>query len=90
MLGLLNLDRVIGLALGFMLAWAILAGLNQFLWIPQARNEGREMERTAVLKQAMKNIEQRGKTNAEIRVLDTGALCRELGGRWVSENNLCE
>jgi hypothetical protein len=38
----------------------------------------------------MKNIEQRGKINAEIRVLDTGALCRELGGRWVPENRVCE
>jgi hypothetical protein len=90
MMGLLNLDRLIGLVIGFILSWAVLAAVNQFVWLPAARNEGRDIERAAVLKQAMKNIEQRGKTNAEIRVLNDGALCRELGGIWVPENNVCE
>lgn len=77
---------VVGLIVGLLLYHLI----NVAVWRPAAVTEGREIERAAILKQAMKNIEQRGKTNAEIRVLDTGALCRELGGRWVPENKLCE
>ncbi|KQY17452.1 hypothetical protein ASE23_01990 [Rhizobium sp. Root73] len=77
---------VVGLIFGMLLFHLI----NIAVWRPAAVNEGREIERSAILKQAMRNIEQRGKTNAEIRVLDTGALCRELGGRWVPEQNICE
>ncbi|WP_428428393.1 hypothetical protein [Pararhizobium sp.] len=77
---------IVGLIFGLLLFHLI----NIAVWRPAAVNEGREIERSAILKQAMRNIGQRGKTNAEIRVLDTGALCRELGGRWVPENSLCE
>jgi len=77
---------VVGLIFGMMLFHLI----NIAVWRPAAVNEGREIERAAIIQQAMKNIEQRSKTNAEIRVLDTGALCRELGGRWVPEDNICE
>lgn len=90
MIGLLNLDRLVGLVLGFVLSWAVLAGFNQFIWLPNARDEGREIERAATLKRSMELIEQRSKTNAEIRNLDDGALCRALGGKWVPENNICE
>ncbi|WP_276120391.1 hypothetical protein [Pararhizobium qamdonense] len=77
---------ILGLIIGLLLYHLI----NIAVWRPVAVNEGREIERGAILRQAMKNIEQRGKTNAEIRVLDTGALCRELGGHWVPADNVCE
>ncbi|KQV31159.1 hypothetical protein [Rhizobium sp. Root1204] len=77
---------VVGLIFGLLLFHLI----NIAVWRPAAVNEGREIERSAILKQVMKNIEQRGKTNAEIRVLDSSALCRELGGRWVPEHRVCD
>lgn len=77
---------IFGLIFGLLLYHLV----NIAVWRPSAVDEGRKIERAAVIQQAMKNIEQRGKTNAEIRVLDTAALCRELGGHWVSEDKLCQ
>lgn len=86
MMGLLNLDRLIGLVIGFILSWAVLAAVNQFVWLPAARNEGRDIERAATLQKSIELLKQRGATNAEIRTLDPGALCVRLGGEWVQNN----
>lgn len=71
---------VLGAAGGALAVFLIMQAVNALWIIPAARDAGREMERAAILKQAMENIETRGKTNDEIRNLDDGALCRELGG----------
>lgn len=88
MIGLLNLDRVIGLVLGFMLAWAVLAGVNQFIWLPAELERGRDIERTATLEKSIELLKQRSLTNAQIRDLDSRALCLRLGGEWVQ--NSCQ
>lgn len=78
---------ILGAAGGALSVFLIMQAVNALWIIPAARDAGREMERAAILQQAMKNIETRSKTNAEIRNLDDGALCRELGG--VYEDGIC-
>lgn len=81
---------ILGAAGGALAVFLIMQAINALWVIPSARDAGREMERAATLKRSMELIEQRSKTNAEIRNLDNGALCRALGGKWVPENLICE
>lgn len=74
-------------AIGAVGGFLLLSVVNALLWLPAARNEGRELERAAAFKRTMELIQQRGKTNAEINALPPAALCSELGG--VFENNEC-
>lgn len=85
-----KVSAVVGGVLGLIAAFAIFQLVNTVWLLPDARNEGREMERADALKKSIELIQKRSKTNAEIRVFDTGALCRELGGRWVPADNVCE
>lgn len=82
-----RLSLILGAAGGALSVFLIMQAVNALWIIPAARDAGREMERAAILQQAMKNIETRSKTNAEIRNLDDGALCRELGGLY--EDGIC-
>lgn len=82
-----RLHLAVGAVFGGLAVFLIMQAVNALWIIPAARDAGREMERAAILKQAMENIEQRGKTNAEIRNLDDAGLCRELGG--VLEDGVC-
>ena len=67
---------------GALLASSILVVVNAVWWLPAARNEGRDEERTAALQRSMELIKERGKTNAEIGKLDDVGICRELGGEF--------
>jgi len=80
-------SAIAGAVFGGLAVFLIMQAVNALWVIPAARDAGREMERAAILQQAMKNIETRSKTNAEIRNLDDGALCRELGGLY--EDGIC-
>ena len=51
---------------------------------------GREAERAAALQKSMELIRERSETNDQINRMDDAALCRELGGRWVQPDNVCE
>jgi hypothetical protein len=75
---------------GALAAASILIVINAIWWLPAARNEGRDAERTAALQKSMELIKERGKTNAEIGKLTPADICRRLGGVWVPDNNLCE
>jgi hypothetical protein len=75
---------------GALASASILIVVNAVWWLPAARNEGRDEERTAALQKSMELIKERGKTNAEIGKLTPADICRRLGGVWVPENNLCE
>lgn len=79
---------VLGAAGGALAVFLIMQAVNALWIIPAARDAGREMERTAAIKKAVELIQQRDRTNAEIRNLDPAGLCAALGGRWVHEN--CE
>lgn len=76
----------IGAAGGFLL----FSALNALLWLPQAREEGRELERAATIARSIEIIKERGRTNAEINALSPADLCAELGGVWVRENKRCD
>lgn len=74
-------------AIGAVGGFLLLSVVNALLWLPAARNEGRELERAAAFKRTMELIQQRSRTNAEIDALSPAALCAELGG--VFENDEC-
>lgn len=73
---------------GFVLALLLFHLINVSVWLPAAREEGRDTERAAALKRSIELIQKRGKTNAEINGLSDERLCRELGGVWMRGN--CE
>lgn len=75
---------------GALAAASILIVINAVWWLPAARHEGRDAERTAALQRSMELIRERGKTNAEIGKLDDASICRELGGVWMPDKDVCE
>lgn len=75
---------------GALASASILIVINAIWWLPAARSEGRDAERTAALQRSMDLIRERGKTNAEIGKLSPADICRRLGGVWVPSDNLCE
>lgn len=75
---------VVGLIFGALMSHLV----NIAFLRPAAVSEGREMERAAALKKAVELIQQRGKTNAEVRDLDSAGLCVALGGRF--SDGVCE
>lgn len=79
---------VVGGIGGLVAAFAIFSLINIMFLLPAAREEGRELERTATLQKSIELLKQRGATNAEIRTLDSRALCVRLGGQWVQ--NSCQ
>lgn len=79
---------VVGGIGGLVAAFAIFSLINIMFLLPYAREEGRELERTATLQKSIELLKQRGATNAEIRTLDSRALCVRLGGQWVQ--NSCQ
>lgn len=83
-----KINLAIGMVAGFLLAWIFFVLLNQTFWLPNAIEKGREQERSASLERAMELIEQRSRTNAEIRNLDDRGLCLALGGS-VYEDGEC-
>lgn len=89
MFGLIDRIKIgAGALAGAALAAAIVSLIAQTSWIPEARKEARQQERSAALQHAMDLIEARSKTNAEIRNLDDAGLCHELGGVLI--NGVCQ
>ena len=83
-----KVSAIVGAVFGAIAVFLIMQAVNALWIIPAARDAGREMERAAAIKKAVELIQQRDRTNAEIRNLDPAGLCAALGGRWVHEN--CE
>jgi len=84
-----RINLAVGIVGGIFVAFAIFGFFNWLVWLPAARQEGRETERAEVLKQSMENIKRRSQTNAEIERMDARQLCTALGGGWVPENKQC-
>lgn len=78
----------LGAVVGAFLAGAAVTILANISWIPEAEESARQQERAAQLQKSMELIEQRGKTNEEIRKMDDVELCTALGGRML--NNVCQ
>jgi hypothetical protein len=83
-----KVSAIVGGVGGLIAAFTIFQLVNTLWLLPQAREEGRELERTATLQKSIELLKQRGATNAEIRTLDSRALCLRLGGEWVQ--NSCQ
>ena len=86
MIGLLDwLKIAAGACVGFLLAIIISVSVLQ----PAAKREAVANERAMQLARSMGVIKERAKTDDAINDLDTGALCRELGGEWMREQGVC-
>ena len=66
-----------GAALGAFLMFGVSAAILQ----PQARQEGRALERADANARAMRIIQERIQTNADVGKMSLSELCSELGGR---------
>lgn len=69
-------------------AGAVLGAFLMFAWAqaviaPNARQEGRELERAAVNARAMRIIQERSRLNEEIGRMSDQELCAELGGELI-------
>lgn len=78
----LSWDRVLGAILGFMLAWILYSVLNQTIWLPNEREKGRDEVRAETLRRAVELVQERNRTDADIKTLNDAGICRELGGVW--------
>lgn len=74
---------IIGGVGGIILAFAIFQLVNTLWLLPDARDEGRELERADALKKSIELIQKRSKTNDQVRDLSADGLCVALGGRFV-------
>ncbi|MBD9372768.1 hypothetical protein IB238_09055 [Rhizobium sp. ARZ01] len=83
-----RLTLAAGAVLGASAAAATFTVLNVLLWLPTARDEGRDLERADALKRSIEIIQQRSRTNAEVNALDARGICIDLGGEWVQDH--CE
>lgn len=83
-----KVSAIVGGVLGLIAAFAIFQLVNTLWLLPQARDEGREMERADALKKSIELIQKRSQTNAKFRDLSAGGLCADLGGKFV--NGVCE
>jgi hypothetical protein len=75
-------------------AGALVGALLLYAWanafaIPDARQEGMELERAAVNARAMRIIQERSRLNEEIGRMSLSELCTELGGVWMPEDGEC-
>lgn len=68
---------------GALLGATAVIAYTQFVSLPAARSEGRALERADTLKKAIDLVQERSRTNADVRNLDDGAICVELGGVWL-------
>lgn len=79
MMALLSWDRLLGAIIGGILAWCILAALNQAIWLPQAREDERNKVAAEALVKTIETLKSREKTDVEISVGDADALCEHFG-----------
>lgn len=73
-------------AAGALVAGALMYSVGHWRGV----NEGRALERTAALQRSMDLIKERNDTNAKVNDLDDPGLCAALGGKWLSDTQLCE
>lgn len=74
-----------GAILGAIVAWGIAYNVG---W-HRGDSAGYARAQDEARARAMELIEQRNKDNAEITDLDAAAICRELGGVWLSDEGRC-
>ncbi len=83
------------LAFLFSRAGAALAGILAVMlivtWaITSAYQAGRDAERTAALSKSVEIMRERSAIDDKTRNMDSGSLCRALGGQWVPDDGTCQ
>lgn len=77
----LSWDRVLGAILGFMLAWILYSVLNQTIWLPQAKEEGRSRLIAEQAAQSQREELERKGDDAKLQRMSDYDLCvAYLGG----------
>lgn len=78
-------SRVGGVILGAVavMAFAVFA-------IHTAYQAGRDAERTAALTKSVEVLRERNAIDGKTRNMDSGSLCRALGGEWVPDDGTCK
>lgn len=75
-----NVKTVIGAVAGGAVAFGLFTMLNTFIWLPNAREEGRATERALAAERAAALIKRMETSNDQLRKMSVGDLCRELSG----------
>ena len=75
---------------GAVLGAILMLGWTMAVTVPNARQEGRELERAAALARSMEIIKERSETDAEIGRMSDRELCAALGGSWVQDGRACD
>lgn len=75
--------------------WAIIGGavaaMTFSVWaITTAYQAGRNAERTAALTKSVEVLRERNAVDGKVKGMDSGSLCRALGGEWVPEDGTCQ
>lgn len=74
---------------GIILAAVALMAFAVFA-IHTAYQAGRDAERTAALTNSVEILRKRSAIDDQTRNMDSGSLCRALGGEWVPDNGTCQ
>lgn len=83
MFGLIDYLKV---ACGAMLG-AVAIALPAYLY---GKAEGRQIERAASLTQSVEILRKRSAIDDRTRNMDSGSLCRAIGGQWMPDGGTCQ
>lgn len=84
MIGILDGLKIgAGAILGGVVAWAFAL----IVVVPAAREAERQAIRAETLEKAIDLVQERSRTNADVRRLSDSDICRELGGVW--QDGIC-
>lgn len=73
--------KIAGAALlGASVTFGVYSLANSLWWLPEARREGRQIEREAAFERAVELKKQMERNNADLRDMSVHDLCVELGG----------
>ncbi|MBI1621515.1 hypothetical protein [Aquamicrobium zhengzhouense] len=75
---------------GAMVAGIVIATLIAVWAVTAAYQAGRNAERTAALTTSVEILRERSAIDDQTRSMDSGSLCRALGGVWVSDERTCQ
>lgn len=75
---------------GAVVAGVVVAMLFAVWAINAAYQAGRDAERTAALTNSVEILRKRSAIDDQTRNMDSGSLCRALGGQWMPDDGTCQ
>lgn len=75
---------------GAIILGAVAAMVFAVFAIHTAYQAGRDAERTAALTNSVEILRKRSAIDDQTRNMDSGSLCRALGGEWVPDDGTCK